>query len=942
MKKFLLQAGIFTFLFIFIFSFQNKTVIAQNREDTLKLIALQDAAGKWDNGKGTKVHVYYEDLGESGVKVYADMEKLIYTGKNGCTLESYTEKNMTAAFDLSTIDATSIQESQMYCGKDKNNKHFYKKVWWVNSGHSKIKQPMLSFFSKKDGYIHFNYHEGYLQTSGHYEYPVPMKRITKEGPINNISNQNNNQNNNEIITGESQFIINLYNQNNSTIFTSPGENSSCKLQADVDCSNPAEKSGRKIKMEIVNEKIGSFSPAETNTGSDGKAYFTYTAPAGNLLNGKDKIDVQIKAVDVKTGEFSVITISILNRNSATSFTAAYEIMPHGEKFYNELRLFINAPPKGNGYNTTISTKDVNGLITLSKNDAKGNSPVSDLIKPGQEYKFYYHNTNNNALDRAIDDEVTIEIPEINFKKTINISVGMDLTVTGITRKGKGTIYPGLAEPLEVHIADNFHPGSDLEKIFTTFELKPKLKLTLIDYDQNNKLYYSDDDIASKILSYAEGYFLKPDIATPTAEYYFSIARKTNENTYVLVDKMCIERKDPDIYPAIYFLDRGNYVFKAELYDVEFYENNTNNSSTINLTVDEYRDETDELLKKAYIPCAKYMFGLWGVAKEGTWEGMKLVGKVMSGVDMAGQWSKIEHIKESIQKGDLKEALVGTYGFFTNFIDDSKYGKNVKLLLQYNTLAMTVKDLVGGIVALKNNEGGGQIYTAKDISNKLIYPQLLVKGSNKHFVIVIDKAGIKNYTAKLKDGSKLLSTPDKLKNGKEITERIEESDEYIFIPAEINEEINMVIDFTGTGGYIYRITKDKIEKIEFPKTSSGKIIISSNNVLTFGKQESRPENKSVSFAGSWETNEFGSISFVIVGSDVVGTCSKNLGGMKGTISSDGTKITGKWSRFPTYSSPKDAGKFEITISNDGKSFSGKYCNGTDDKTKSDKSLNGKKK
>jgi hypothetical protein len=107
-------------------------------------------------------------------------------------------------------------------------------------------------------------------------------------------------------------------------------------------------------------------------------------------------------------------------------------------------------------------------------------------------------------------------------------------------------------------------------------------------------------------------------------------------------------------------------------------------------------------------------------------------------------------------------------------------------------------------------------------------------------------------------------------------------------------------------------------------------------------EKEKEKKSNLFSGSWETADFGSVSFIISGNDVIATCTKNLAGMKGTLSSDGTKITGSWAKFPTYSSPNDAGKFEVTVSSDGKSFTGKWGNGTDSKAKLDKNLNGKKK
>lgn len=109
-----------------------------------------------------------------------------------------------------------------------------------------------------------------------------------------------------------------------------------------------------------------------------------------------------------------------------------------------------------------------------------------------------------------------------------------------------------------------------------------------------------------------------------------------------------------------------------------------------------------------------------------------------------------------------------------------------------------------------------------------------------------------------------------------------------------------------------------------------------------KETKKEESKAPSFSGSWETADFGTVSFVIAGSDVVATCTKNLAGMKGKLSSDGTKITGTWAKFPTYSSPNDAGLFSITISSDGKSFTGFWGKGTDSSAKLDKPLNGKKK
>jgi hypothetical protein len=268
---------------------------------------------------------------------------------------------------------------------------------------------------------------------------------------------------------------------------------------------------------------------------------------------------------------------------------------------------------------------------------------------------------------------------------------------------------------------------------------------------------------------------------------------------------------------------------------------------------------------------------------------------------------------------------------------------MKNIIKMISLSTNVQQIVALI--MNEKKGGGEKTSFKDISDKLKYPQLFLKGSKEHFLIIMDKSGVKSYSAILKSGNKLSAVADKLKNNTSAEQRIDDNGDYVIVPCKNDEEVTLNLDFNGSGGILYRVTKDKIDKIEYPKSSSGKITVASGNSLTFGKEnkgKETKESKTSLFSGSWETAEFGSVSFVITGSTVIGTCSKNLGGMKGTLSSDGTKITGEWARFPTYSSPNDAGKFEITVSADGKSFSGKWCKGTDAKIKPDKTLNGKKK
>lgn len=772
--------------------------------------------------------------------------------------------------------------------------------------------------------------------------------------ITNNENINENEeippNNNEIITSENQFIINLYNQSNSTIFTSPGEKNTCNLQADVDCSNSADEKGRTIKIEVLNGQNGSFNASTTSTDANGKAYFTYTAPDESALNGQKDIKVEIKATDVKSGEYSVIPITILNRNVKSGFSAQHNIMPQGKEFYNELTILINAPPKGDGYQATITTKDALGLITSSKTNPGGESPVSIKIKPGNEYKLYYHNTGSSTLSNPIEDEITLEIPDLNYKNTINISVGMNIVMTRVNRKYDGPIYPAMPEPLKVHIVDKFHKGADLASIFKDFDIKLRLNITSLSSSQVSVISKFEEDYLSRMLTMFEGYLLGPEISSPCGDFY-AVPVKSDDGTYILVDQKAIGKTNREYYPTVTMFDRGEFSFRVNIAELNFTEDTDDNKVDVSLTVDQYRDECDEILKTALIPVAKSCLGLWGVKEKG-YEGLKKIGDLLSIGD------DISLAADFLKNGNIEDAFVNILGKFVGHIKDSDLiynyiTKNTEVITDYTkrlcnlyTFNINILEIIKLVVPEKEGEGGGNSTEIIDLQKKLKYPQLVVKGYKDNIAIIIDKRGIKNYNAALKNGAKLELMANKFADAKKIEQRIGDSKDFVIIPFRDNEEVNLGLDFSGSGGFLYRITKDKIDKIEYPKTSSGNIIVSVSNTLTFGKQEKEKtkekEKKTNLFSGTWETADFGSVSFIISGNDVIATCTKNLAGMKGTLSSDGTKITGSWAKFPTYSSPNDAGKFEVTVSSDGKSFTGKWGNGTDSKAKLDKNLNGKKK
>ena len=776
-----------------------------------------------------------------------------------------------------------------------------------------------------------------------YIYEWKPNTNTENENITNNENINNNENEN---TQNSELIFNLYTQSPSTIYSSPGDKNTCNLHADVDCSIAADKKGRAIQIEVLNGQKGTFNTTSASTDANGKAYFIYTAPDESSLNGQKEIKIEVKATDVKSGKFSVIPITIMSRNVKSGFFAQHNIMPQGKEFYNELTILINAPPKGEGYQATITTKDALGLITSSKTNPGGESPVSIKIKPGNEYKLYYHNTGSSTLSSPIEDEITLEIPELNFKQTVNISVGMNIVMTRVNRKYEGPIYPAMPEPLKVHIVDKFHKGADLASIFKEFDIKLLLNITSLSSSQVSVISKFEEDYLSRMLTMFEGYLLGPEISSPCGDFY-AVPVKSDDGSYILVDQKAIGKTNREYYPTVTMFDRGVFSFRVNISELNFTEDTDDNKVDVSFTVDQYRDECDEILKTALIPVAKSCLGLWGVKEKG-YEGLKKIGDLLSIGD------DINLAADFLKNGNIKDAFVNILGKFAGHIKDSDLiynyiTKNTEVITDYEkrlcdlyTFNINILEIIKLVAPEKEGEGGGNSTGIIDLPEKLKYPQLVVKGYKDNIAIIIDKRGITNYNAALKNGAKLGLMANKFADAKKIEQRIGDSKDFIIIPFRDNEEINLSLDFSGSGGFLYRITKDKIDKIEYPKTSSGNIIVSVSNSLTFGKQETKKETKTNLFSGSWETSDFGTVSFIISGSEVVATCTKNLAGMKGTLSSDGTKITGTWAKFPTYSSPNDAGKFEITVSGDGKSFTGKWGKGTDSSSKLTNNLNGKKK
>jgi hypothetical protein len=77
---------------------------------------------------------------------------------------------------------------------------------------------------------------------------------------------------------------------------------------------------------------------------------------------------------------------------------------------------------------------------------------------------------------------------------------------------------------------------------------------------------------------------------------------------------------------------------------------------------------------------------------------------------------------------------------------------------------------------------------------------------------------------------------------------------------------------------------------------------------------------LSWTGEWETN-WGSMSLSQSGTAVTGAYTHDSGKISATAS--GLTITGRWSEYPSYTGPRDAGTISFTLSDDGDTFAGTW-------------------
>ena len=77
-----------------------------------------------------------------------------------------------------------------------------------------------------------------------------------------------------------------------------------------------------------------------------------------------------------------------------------------------------------------------------------------------------------------------------------------------------------------------------------------------------------------------------------------------------------------------------------------------------------------------------------------------------------------------------------------------------------------------------------------------------------------------------------------------------------------------------------------------------------------------------FAGDWKC-ECSTLSIMVEGQHVTALSTGPTRLISGTISADGRTLDAQWSQAPSFSPPRDAGRFVLTLAADGASFTGRW-------------------
>lgn len=308
---------------------------------------------------------------------------------------------------------------------------------------------------------------------------------------------------------------------------------------------------------------GHLSSRQVVTGADGTARVTYTAPEAEAVPKGPVPRAEIRARCAKLGLEESIYIG-LDVKQPVNIKATHSIFPAHSDYTNELTFTFETPDKtwGKKYKAVLSCSSEFGRLRIGTSK-KGfrELTIKDAVSGSENTVFYQWTGLQPAA--AVEEIVTLEIPELKLRGVIQFSVGIDLAVDTATVSWKPPFQPHLTIPIKIFVIDRLHPDADLAGLFAEFEIEPTLTvhedgfapkaLLTSDTDEDTLVAAAGRFIERHTGSAAAGTSLTKDLVLATV-------KKTPDGRWLLMEKDLSGKglTVDQAYPAIIPYQRGTY------------------------------------------------------------------------------------------------------------------------------------------------------------------------------------------------------------------------------------------------------------------------------------------------------------------------------------------------------------------------------------------------
>jgi hypothetical protein len=94
-------------------------------------------------------------------------------------------------------------------------------------------------------------------------------------------------------------------------------------------------------------------------------------------------------------------------------------------------------------------------------------------------------------------------------------------------------------------------------------------------------------------------------------------------------------------------------------------------------------------------------------------------------------------------------------------------------------------------------------------------RLAVKGSKNSYLVILERKGVKDFTAKIAGTGKLTPALPKVTAEQNPSQRIEQGERFIVIPCHTNEKLLLDLEGDGAGGELIIVTPAVVKRFAYP-------------------------------------------------------------------------------------------------------------------------------